>query len=369
MIQTETIYWSGVTAAVYLATCWTFAAVRWWHTCREPKEHHDYLFPDRKLLVLIYLLGTVLLPYILNPASETAWTLWKSYFPGTYYFYSGSLFFCFFGTVRQWNQWKTVIWVAAAFTIGAMLPLVLDAWIPGGLLTSDGTKLWHIIVTAVGIGMMGYAGLALKLVIQWMKETREENFSNPDDFPLDFARRVRLMPLVLTLMVWPPYLMDSPVMMAVMNVLLAAFNVVLLLNVLPIWRRLTIVAGTQDMSESSFLVEQGEDADPLNEERTHKIVNEIEAFVNEGNGYLDPHLKLNNVVAHCTYSRSYVSKVFQEHFDGFYNYVNRLRMEHYDRYMAEHPSATKDTAAQESGFTNYNSYYKAKKRLEQGESD
>ena len=160
MIQTENFYWFGVSAAVYLTTCWMFAAVRWFHTCREPKDRHDYLYPDRKLLIVIYLLGTVLLPYLLDPTSPSAWTLWKSYFPGTYYFYSGSLFFCFFGTVRQWNQWKTVIWIAAVFTMAAMLPLVLDAWIPDGLLTANASNVWGIVVTVVGIVMMGYAAMA-----------------------------------------------------------------------------------------------------------------------------------------------------------------------------------------------------------------
>lgn len=243
--------------------------------------------------------------------------------------------------------------------MAAMLPLVLDAWIPGGLLTANATNVWGIVVTVVGIVMMGYAAMALWLVWHWMLEARDENYSNPDDFPLDFARRVRLMPIVLTLMLWPAYLLDSPEVMAVMNVLLAAFNVVLLLNVLPSWRRLSVVAEVIELSE-----DQSEETDELVEERSRKIAEEIEAFVRDGKGYLDAHLKIGQVAEHCSYSRTYVSKVFQDRFDGFYNYVNRLRLEHYDRYMAEHPNATMDTAAQDSGFTSYNAYYKVKERLE-----
>jgi hypothetical protein len=44
--------------------------------------------------------------------------------------------------------------------------------------------------------------------------------------------------------------------------------------------------------------------------------------------------------------------------------VNTLRLEYYDRYLAQHPGATKDTAAQESGFISYIAYYKVKERLE-----
>ena len=142
-------YLSGVSAAVYLTTCWVFAAVRWFHTCREPKEHRDYIFPDRKLLVVIYLCASVLLPYVLNPANPTAWMLWKSYFPGTYYFYGGALFFCFFGTVKRWERWRKTVHFASVITLAAMLPLVLNAWVPNGIMGADMTRSWFFVVAAV----------------------------------------------------------------------------------------------------------------------------------------------------------------------------------------------------------------------------
>ena len=133
MIQTGSAYWYGLSAATFIITCWVFAAIRYYHTCCAPKEQRSYIWPDRKLQVISYMMATVLLPYVMNPASQTAWTLWKSYFPATYYFYSGLLLFCFFGSVKQWNRWKTASWIAAIITIVTMAPLVLDAWIPGGM--------------------------------------------------------------------------------------------------------------------------------------------------------------------------------------------------------------------------------------------
>jgi AraC-like DNA-binding protein len=318
------------------------------------------MWPDRKLLVIIYLMATVLVPYVLDPSNPKAWQLWKSYFPGTYYFYGGALFFVFFGTVKQWNRWRTVIWTAAGITIVAMAPLVFDAWIPGGLLSEQGARLWRLSVAVVGIAMMGYCGMAVWRVLLWMQETRDENYSNPDDFPTDFARRVLLMPVVMTAMVWPGFILDSPRVMAVMAILLAIFNVVLLLNVLPAWRKKSIVAE----EEPADLEEDDEAPDLLAEERTQKIAEEIEKFVKTEKAYLDAHLKLEHVVARCSYSRTYVSQVFRNTFGGFSHYVNSLRLEHYDRYMEQHPTATKDTAAQESGFTSYTAYYKVRERLE-----
>ena len=101
MIETNNYYWYGVAAAVYIVTCMMFSAVRAFHNCGTPKERRDYIWPDRKMQVCIYLTALVLLPYVLNPHSEAAWLLMKSYFPCTYYFYCGSLIFCFFGTVKQ----------------------------------------------------------------------------------------------------------------------------------------------------------------------------------------------------------------------------------------------------------------------------
>ncbi len=31
-------YYYGLATMIYLTTCWTFSAVRWFHTCRAPKK-------------------------------------------------------------------------------------------------------------------------------------------------------------------------------------------------------------------------------------------------------------------------------------------------------------------------------------------
>jgi len=53
---------------------------------------------------------------------------------------------------------------------------------------------------------------------------------------------------------------------------------------------------------------------------------------------------------------------FQRRFGSFASYVNRLRMDHYEQYMLDHPDETKESAALASGFSNYMSYYRAKQR-------
>ena len=360
MILSDDYYWYGLSALAYIVTCWVFAAVRHFHHCNTPKERRDYIWPDAKMQVRIYLCGTVLLPYVLNPQSEAAWLLMKSYFPCAYYFYCGSLLFCFFGSVRQWKMWKTYHLIAAIITIMAMTPFVVHAWWPGGILGQESIRFCSAVAVVVSILMMVYAGIAMWQVWQWMRLARDVNYSNPEDFPTEYAHRVWLSPIVLMPLLWPAYIFDSPMLMAVLCVPLSVFNVVLLLNVLPAWRRATILS---DSVEDEMDMETDVPAE-LVEERTSRIAAEIEDFINTESAYLDPHLKLEQVVERCSFSRKYVSQVLSERFGGFSGYVNGLRIAYYDHYRSQHPHSTEDAAAEASGFTSYNAYVKAKERLQ-----
>ena len=147
--------------------------------------------------------------------------------------------------------------------------------------------------------------------------------------------------------------------MAVLCVPLSIFNIVLLLNVMPVWRRAAILS---DSDEGGLEIDV--DAPPeLAEERTSRIADELAQFVNTEAAYLDPHLKLEQVVERCSFSRRYVSQVFTERFGSFSDYVNGLRIDYYERYRSQHPNSTEESAAEASGFTSFKAYLKAKERL------
>ena len=175
---------------------------------------------------------------------------------------------------------------------------------------------------------------------------------------MEYAHRMWSSPIILTPFLWPAYITNSPDVMAWMCLPLSVFNVVLLLNVMPIWRRAAILS---DIGEDEEVVVE-EDSE-LAEERNSRIAAEIEQFVNTEAAYLDPHLKLEQVVERCSFSRIYVSRVLTERFGSFYDYVNGLRLDYYDHYMAQHPNSTPEAAAEASGFTSYKAYTNVKERL------
>lgn len=302
----------------------------------------------------------MLLPYVANPTDAAAWVLVKSYFPATYYFYCGVLLLCFFGTVKQWSQWKTASWVAAVMVIGTMLVPVLNAWLPTGILTANGLRIWQYVVMAESIVMVVYVALAMWQVKHWMDEARDANYSNPDDFPADYARRVWIFPIVLTPLIWPAYIFDSPRLMAIQNVLLAVSNVCLLITVMPVWHRKAILA----LPEADQTQDNNEQTDTEREDFIEQTAVEIETYVRDQQAYLNPHLKIDDVIDHCQLGRSYVSQTFSRRFTSFAYYVNNLRLAHFDQYVADHPEETKEAAAVASGYSSYNSYYRAKQKME-----
>jgi len=83
-----------------------------------------------------------------------------------------------------------------------------------------------------------------------------------------------LTPIVLMPLLWPAYIFDSQMLMAVLCVPLSVFNIVLLLNVLPAWRRATILS---DSVEDEMDMETDVPAE-LVEERTSRIAAEASGF-------------------------------------------------------------------------------------------
>ena len=84
-------------------------------------------------------------------------------------------------------------------------------------------------------------------------------------------------------------------------------------------------------------------------------------------GFLNPHLTLAHVASQTDYGRTYVSKVFKQEFGGFYNYINRLRLEYAAQYASEHPEASQDEIASQSGFSSRTSQWRAANRLTRSE--
>ena len=382
--QTELIY--SIACTAYVVTCLMFAAVRWFHVCPGAKENKSYYHPDRKLLTLFYAVPIILLPYVLNPASHASWLLVKGYYPLTHFFYCAVLLFNYFGKVRQWRRWLSSGIAASVLVSIAAALLLAVSLMPECKINEAWEHTLNSIIIAVGLLMTIYCGVAIWQVWQWIHEYSTDNFSNIDDFPLPYARGVIVIPIIHALLIWPMVLLDSPKWLAIMQLLLAVFNIFFLISALPSKRKGNpleqmiednreadneeVLEQTLPTEEHPEIIEQRpkERQMDIPEQTRQKIADGIEKALVRQRLYLNPNLRLKEVVEVCGYSQAYVSRVLREQYGGFFDYVNILRCRHVDEYIARHPEVTKEEAIIKSGFKDRQNYYRIKKHLFQNDS-
>ena len=382
--QTELIY--SIACTAYVVTCLMFAAVRWFHVCPGAKENKSYYHPDRKLLTLFYAVPIILLPYVLNPASHASWLLVKGYYPLTHFFYCAVLLFNYFGKVRQWRRWLSSGIAASVLVSIAAALLLAVSLMPECKINEAWEHTLNYIIIAVGLLMTIYCGVAIWQVWQWIHEYSTDNFSNIDDFPLPYARGVIVIPIIHALLIWPMVLLDSPKWLAIMQLLLAVFNIFFLISALPSKRKGNpleqmiednreadneeVLEQTLPTEEHPEIIEQRpkERQMDIPEQTCQKIADGIEKALVRQRLYLNPNLRLKEVVDVCGYSQAYVSRVLREQYGGFFDYVNILRCRHVDEYIARHPEVTKEEAIIKSGFKDRQNYYRIKKHLFQNDS-
>ena len=382
--QTELIY--SIACTAYVVTCLMFAAVRWFHVCPGAKENKSYYHPDRKLLTLFYAVPIILLPYVLNPASHASWLLVKGYYPLTHFFYCAVLLFNYFGKVRQWRRWLSSGIAASVLVSIAAALLLAVSLMPECKINEAWEHTLNSIIIAVGLLMTIYCGVAVWQVWQWIHEYSTDNFSNIDDFPLPYARGVIVIPIIHALLIWPMVLLDSPKWLAIMQLLLAVFNIFFLITALPSKRKGNpleqmiednreadneeVLEQTLPTEEHPEIIEQRpkERQMDIPEQTRQKIADGIEKALVRQRLYLNPNLRLKEVVDVCGYSQAYISRVLREQYGGFFDYVNILRCRHVDEYIARHPEVTKEEAIIKSGFKDRQNYYRIKKHLFQNDS-
>ena len=372
------IYLLCLSTASYVATSLVVAAVRWFHVCPKDGVSVDYLYPGRRMMTFNYVSNLVLLPLLWNPNDSEAWSWVRDYFPLCFCYSCIIQLFGYFGGVRQWNKWRRPVCLLGLPVAIVLIVYMVVAAMPGTQLSMRGGQWLHGITLGIGAVMLVCCAFAVRKVWQWIKEVEEDDFfSNTDDFPSDFARRMCLTIGVLTLVVWTMTFLNHPIVLAAMLWLFSVWAVLFLIIVLPSKRRTayqqTVVATDIPEVEETLpeIVSEVLAAQQATEESrldmspqvVRRISAQVRQFVEEQKNFLNAHLTIGDVAAHCDYSRTYVSKVVKSELGGFYNYVNALRLRQFDDYMRRNPMATQETACMESGFSSRQAYYNAKKKL------
>lgn len=348
-------YLCGLATMVFITTGLVVAAVRWGHMCRPYDRNPRYYYPGRPFVVGIYLCALALLPYALQPESPDAWFLARWYFlPVTLYHFT-ILLFAYFGNVMELKTWRLPMMIIGLPLLLSLIAAVVLVLVPGDQV-SDVFNVVLFIFGGIGTGV---CLVAMWIVMHWAASFDPDDFSNPADFPVVFARRWSVMIMVNVTLCWAGALAGSPALMAVIMLFFAGSSVLFIITALHPHRNRPVEE--ESAAEATAAAAVYNRAMP--KKKRQEILNAIRTVVEQQEGYLDPHLTLQDVADRSGYNRSYISGIIKAEWGGFFTYVNRLRIAHVDSWLQEHPAGTIQEAVEASGFSSRQTYYAVKSRM------
>ena len=358
-------YLYGLAAMAYLTTCLVVAAVRWFHMCKPYDRNPHYYYPGRPFVTIAWLSAISLLPYVLHPESGDAWYLARFYFlPVTLYHFI-LLLFSYFGSVMEWKQWtKPTVIAGVPIALCLLATLGLALW-PGEQIESRMATA-NFILYFIGLLVTAVCISSLSVVLVWANRFDPDEYSNPADFPVKTARRWIFLVLLNLVFCWTGAILNNPAVLAVIQLLIAVCCVLFVITALHPNRNRPIEEPKADLvADTTTQVYKR----VLTKQKQAEILAAIITVVEEQEGYLEPHLTLQDVANRCGYNRTYIAGLVKSELGGFFTYVNQLRLNHADRLKAENPDIPVGEMIDASGFGSYTTYYKIRRQLQGADGD
>ena len=353
---TASEHFLSVAVAIYVTVCLVVAALRWGHKCEPYASHMDYYYPGWRTVVFSFLSIVNLIPVIFMPGDTDCVYLLRMVLLLSSPFLCAVLIFSYFGRVLKVKWWRKPI-IALSFTYVVMTGTALVlALVPGTQF--KGTFLTGIFMAGGVLALIYLICFiqALRMILRVIRRFSDENYSNPDDFPKQYAESILIIAILHLVMSWSTTLNGAPWALSFGLIVLSVLSVIFLIGILSPHRAVEVA-----QLETEVLAPKEEMALP--QEREEEILGRIREQVEGKEAFLDSHLSLAGLSQSCGINRTYVSSVLSGYKGGFFAYINSCRLAYAEKYRAEHPQADVDEVALCSGFNSRQSYYNAKKRL------
>lgn len=346
----------SVAAAIYVTVCLVVAALRWGHKCEPYASHMDYYYPGWRTVVFSFLSIVNLIPVVFMPGDTDCVYLLRIVLLLASPFLCAVLIFSYFGRVLKVRWWRKPI-IALSFTYVATTGTALVlALIPGTQM--KGAFLSGLFISGVTLALIYLVSfiVALRMILRAIQRFSDENYSNPDDFPKQYAESILIIAILHLVMSWSTTINGAPWALSFGLVVLSVLSIIFLIGVLSPHRAVEVA-----QLETEVLAPREEMALPR--EREEEILGRIREQVEQKEAFLDSHLSLAGLSQSCGINRTYVSSVLSSYKGGFFAYINSCRLAYAQKYREEHPQADVDEVALNSGFNSRQSFYNAKKRL------
>ena len=415
----------------YSLACYTYilsgvicAVVRWFHMCRPFDQRSDYFYPARRQVTFFYAATALQLPYMLCPGDPGSWFFARSFGILYYPVCFALLYHRFFQMRHLWSKKLSIAYFCSPFLLlGALFVIVVfhqnDLLLPY-------KRLWECIMVCVSILLTYRLVKECRWVAKKVESYHTQNYSNESDFPFTFAKNMLYLPAVWLIVMWTLFLLDNQMVKAFIDLIMAAWHVLLLCRILhpsrPVSSKRSIddmktienenmerilqenellekvveatdnlileepctedEAGVTDeanVTDEASVTDENNETDEaierqlierngentrqrIEKEKWESVKNKVLTIVSHR--YLEPSLKRIEVIRDVSAMNHTLAGTFITQV-GFYRLVNAFRVRHYERLMESDSTSNlgQEIAAEMCGFKNRWGLANARKRL------
>ena len=209
----------------------TFCAiVRWCHMCHPFDKQGDYFYPARRQMTFFYAATALQLPYVLCPADSGTWFFARSFGILYYPVCFAMLYHRYFQMGKMWRKVSSIFYFLTPFLLlGGLFTIVVfhaeEILLPYKLQ-------WECVVGGMSILLSIRMTRVGRWLIRKVDEYHTQNFSSDSDFPFAFAKKILYLPVMWLLVMWTQFLVDSQLLKAFIDLLLAAWQIRFLCRIL-----------------------------------------------------------------------------------------------------------------------------------------
>ena len=320
------------------------------------RESVQELYPAQRSVAKFYLLQMVEVPYLLMVGRPDA------------------LFYANGTTLLLFSSFMLVMvqsyFFLQSLSRGQLLLFLLPVWfcwlalvlpLLGIISFSHDYRL--IMTCVVMVLFLGYLFLLDRFrrqLVRHIRQLDENEFSNEEDFPMEFARSIQWLPLVLCVLLAANFLINNAFVKMARDIVFTVINV---------WFTIYTLNPHRKIKKLQMEVEEkGKEESParhhLTEEQSKGLENKMLNIVKEEKLYLEDHFTMSDLVKRMNTNKAYLSEVIaHSEYGSFYQLINTLRIDHACRMLSENPNLKMEQVALASGFSSGSAFSQVFKRI------
>ena len=328
----------------------------------EPyRDNYDNLFPSRKATEALYLLQIFEIPYLLMLPDPKALFYVNAFsiliFSSLLVVMCDSYFF-----LKRKNKWQAIRYFLPVILLVFYLLLAAMEIVPT---TRGSYQVMFWIITPVFLYYIIRLLVIKRNIRRSIRAVDEGTYSNSDDFPVRYARRIEWVPITICLLMFICFLFNDPYVKMGRDLFFTFVNVWFLLYTLNPHRKgvKREEMREQELEEVLLGADNNTVKYKLPEERKKEIEYKLIELIEKEELFLDSHLTLDHLSQKLGINRNYISETLSgSKYSSFYALINHYRLEYAQELLRRDPSLKIEHAAFDSGFSSINVFTQVFKR-------